>query len=211
LSEQKTITLRIDVDYPYPSSRVKSFFFIALGIKRRKGASYLKNARKIAEIINSSPKKVKAYWFFTPYTVPDQKLLDLLNPERHEVGLHVATNAEKELERLKKLTGRPVNYYTFHGTESTIAQLLWHRKIGQKQASVPKDFRLENFQYFTADEPSLDIRMYEAGLESVKEEAKIWINSGSVITMHPEWLYKRGEKNRRGPTIEALKIILGVP
>lgn len=210
MSEQPTIILRIDVDYPYPSSRVKSFLYVALGIKRRKGVSYLKNARDIAEIINASPKQVRAYWFFTPYTVPNQTLLNLLDPERHEVGLHLATDAVKELERLKKETGREIKYYTFHGTENAFAQLLWKRKLGQKQAIVPKNFPLKSFHDF-ATTASLDRRMFEAGLESVKEEAKKWVNSGSVISMHPEWLYKRGEKNRRGPFCEALKIILGLP
>ncbi len=74
-----TIKLRMDVDYPYPS-RSKSFLYVTLGIKNRKGNGYLKNARIIAKMINESPKDVKAYWFFTPYTIPDKKLLDLLNP-----------------------------------------------------------------------------------------------------------------------------------
>ena len=85
------IKLRIDVDYPYPS-RTKSFLCVALRIKSKKAKDYLKNARIIAKMINESPKEVKAYWFFTPYTIPDKKLLDLLNPEKHEVALHVANN-----------------------------------------------------------------------------------------------------------------------
>ena len=189
--------------------RAKSFLYIALGIKRRSGESYLKNARTIAEIINASPKKVMAYWFFTPYTIPDKKLLDLLNPERHEVGLHIARDAVKELGTLEKETGRRVNYYTFHGTETRLAQLLWRRKRGQKQASILSDFPLKSFHEFPST--GLDRRMYEAGLESVKKEAEDWIANGTVISIHPEWLYVRGEKNRRGPFYEALKIILGVP
>ncbi len=86
------IKLRIDVDYPYPS-RAKSFLCVALGIKSKNGKDYLKNAHVIARMINESSKEVKAYWFFTPYTIPDKKLLDLLNPEKHEVALHVANDA----------------------------------------------------------------------------------------------------------------------
>jgi len=210
LSEQPTIKLRIDVDYPYPSSRKKSFLYIALGIKSRKSKGYLKNARDIAEIINASPKKVRAYWFFTPYTVPDKRLLDLLNPERHEVGLHIATNAVKELGTLEKETGRPIRYYTSHGTKTKIAQLLWKRKLGQKEAIVPKDFPLKSF-FDEAPSTGLDTRIFEAGFESVKAEAKIWVANGTVISIHPEWLYVKGEKNRRGPFYEALKMILEVP
>lgn len=208
LIEQPIIKIRIDVDYPYPSSRVKSFFYVALGIKRRSGAEYLKNARDIAEIINTSPKNVMAYWFFTPYTIPDKKLLDLLNPQRHEIGLHIATNAVNELLALEKATGRSIKYYTFHGTETALAQVLWKRKIGQKQASVPSDFSLKSFHEFTCR--SLDRRMYEAGWALVKTEVQNWIANGTVISVHPEWLYVRGEKNRRGPFNEAFKAILGV-
>ena len=206
--KQTTIKLRIDVDYPYPSSRKKSFIYIALGIKTRKNKDYLKNARVIAEMINSSPKKIRAYWFFTPYTIPDKKLLDLLRPERHEVGLHIATNPIKEWKILEKETGRPVQFYTFHGTSKAIAQLLWKRKIGQKQAIVPSDFPLKSFHNFRST--SLDRRMYEIGLDAVKQESKNWVKEGTVISIHPEWLFKRAEKNRRGPFYEALRIILGV-
>ena len=43
--------------------------------------------------------------------------------------------------------------------------------------------------------------MYEVGLESVKKEAQNWIADGTVISIHPEWLYVRGEKNRRRPIL----------
>ncbi len=208
MSEQPTIKLRIDVDYPYPSSRAKSFLYVVLGIKTNKGKSYLRNARIIAQMINASPRKIMAYWFFTPYTIPDKKLLELLGPERHEVGLHIANNALKEWKTLEKETGRAIQYYTFHGTSNLLAQLLWRRKIGQKQASVPIDFPVKSFHEFTTT--GLDRRVYEAGLDSVKKEAEIWIHQGTVISIHPEWLFKKGEKNRRGPFYEALKLILDV-
>ena len=92
---QTTIKLRIDVDYPYPSSRSRSFLCVALGIKRRDGKDYLKNAKIIAKMVNESPKQVKACWFFTLYAIPDKELLSLLNPDRHEIGLHVAKNPVK--------------------------------------------------------------------------------------------------------------------
>jgi hypothetical protein len=208
LSEQPTIKLRIDVDYPYPSSRAKSFLYLLLGIKARKGKSYLRNARIIAKMINKSPRKVIAYWFFTPYTIPDKKLLNLLDPVRHEVGLHIANNAFKEWKTLETQTGREIQYYTFHGTSNTIAQLLWRRKIGQKQATVPSNFPVKSFHEFTTT--GLDRRVYEAGLDSVKKEAKNWISQGTVISIHPEWLFNKGKKNRRGPFYEALKLILDV-
>jgi hypothetical protein len=150
-----------------------------------------------------------AYWFFTPFTIPDKRLLDLLKPERHVVGLHIARNAVKELNALEAKTGCSVKYYTSHGTKNLIAQLLWKRRLGQKEAVVPKDFPLIDF-FSEAPSTGLDRRMYESGLDSVKEEAKNGVASGTVISIHPEWLYVRGEKNRRGRFYEALKIILGL-
>ena len=142
--KQSTIKLRVDVDYPYPSSRTKSFLYIALGIKTRKAKDFLRNARIIAQLVNASTKKVMVYWFFTPYTIPDQKLIDLLQPDRHEIGLHIATNPINEWKILEKETGRPIQFYTFHGTSNLFAQLLWKRKPGQKQATVPNDFPLKS-------------------------------------------------------------------
>ena len=147
--QQTTIKLRIDVDYPFPSSRTISFLYVALGIKAKKSREYLKNARIIAGMINESHKPVMAYWFFTPYTIPDKKLLSILNPERHEVALHVAKNPYKEWKILETKTGRTAMFYTIHGTSRLFGQLLWKRKIGQKQAEVPSDFPLKSFHEFT--------------------------------------------------------------
>src|SRR5512146_3257479 len=97
------IKLRLDVDYPYPS-RLKSFLHVTLRIKSKKSQDYLRNAQIIARMVNESPQQVKAYWFFTPYTIPNKRLLDLLNPEKHEVGLHVANKPFEEWKTLEKET-----------------------------------------------------------------------------------------------------------
>ena len=194
-NEEAMIKLRIDVDYPYPS-RAKSFLYIALGIKKRKSKDYLKNARVIAKMINESPKEVMAYWFFTPYTIPDKKLLDLLNPDRHEVALHVAIDPYREWKILENETNRTVKYYTIHGTPRLIAQLLWGRKIGQKQAKVPSDFPLKSFHDFTTR--SLDTVRYSLGFEGSKKQAEEWINQNYVLSIHPEWLFKNGEEKTAG-------------
>jgi hypothetical protein len=206
-NEEVMIKLRLDVDYPYPS-RAKSFLYIALGIKKRKSKDYLKNAQVIAKMINGSPKQVMAYWFFTPYTIPDKKLLNLLNPQRHEVALHVANNPYREWKILENETKRKVNYYTIHGTSRLFAQLLWRRKLGERQAKVPSDFPLKSFHDFTTN--SLDTVCYELGLDGAKKEAEEWINQNHVLSIHPDWLFKKGEKNRRGPFYDALKVILEV-
>ena len=196
------IRLRIDVDYPYPS-RAKSFLYLALGIKKRKTP---KNACVIAKMINESPKQVMAYWFFTPYTIPDKKLLGLLNPDKHEVDLHVATNPFREWKILENEVNRNVSYYTMHGTETWIAQLLWGRKIGEKQAKIPSDFPVKLFPNFPTF--SLDYLFHERGIEGAKEALDRWKDKESAWAIHPEWLFKKGKT--RGPYYEALKYLLQV-
>lgn len=201
------IKLRLDVDYPYPSM-AKNYLYIALGIKNRKSKDFLKNARIIAKMINGSPKEVKVYWFFTPYTIPDKKLLDLLNPEKHEVALHVVNNPIQEWKNLEKQTGRKVTYYTIHGTSRLLTQLLWRRKLGERQAKIPSDFPLKSLHDSTTY--SLDIQCYRLGTEGGKKEAEKWINQNYVISVHPEWLFKKGHQSRRGPFYDVLKGILEV-
>ena len=201
------IKLRLDVDYPYPS-RAKSFLYIALGVKNRKSKDYLKNARIIAKMINESPKEVKAYWFFTPYTIPDKKLLDLLNMDKHKIALHVANNPYREWKILENETGRTVNYYTIHGTKRLLARLLWGRKLSESQAKIPSDFPLKSFHDFPTF--SLDVIRYDFGLDGAKKTAEEWISKEYVLAVHPEWLFQRGKINHRGPFYDVLKSILEV-
>ena len=201
------LKLRFDVDYPYPS-RAKSFLFLALRIKHRKSRDYLKNSRIIAKMINESPKQVKAYWFFTPYTIPDNKLLGLLNSDRHEVALHVANKPIEEWKNLEKATGRTVKYYSIHGTQRLFGKLLWGRKLSQTQASIPSDFPLKSFHEFTTI--SLDRERYRLGFDAVLKEAEHWIDEGVVLSLHPEWLFNEAEKNQRGPFYDVLKNVLNV-
>jgi hypothetical protein len=201
------IKLRIDVDYPYPS-RTKSFLYIALGIKKRKSRNYLRNARIIARMINESQKQVMAYWFFTPYTIPDNKLLELLNPANHEVALHVATDPYREWKILENETNREVKYYTIHGTARLPAQILWRRKLGQKQAKIPSDFPLKSFHDFAT--VSLDVVRYYQSFDETKKEAEERTSRDEVLSIHPEWLFRKGKRNRRGPYYDVLKAILEV-
>jgi hypothetical protein len=206
-TEEAMIKLRIDVDYPYPS-RAKSFLCIALGIKSKSGKGYLKNARIIAKMVNESPKEVKAYWFFTPYTIPDKKLLDLLNPEKHEVALHVANNPHKEWKVLENQTNRTIHYYTVHGTKRILARLLWGRKLSESQAKIPSDFPLKSFHDF--ETYGLDTFCFHASLEDVKKGVQDWIDKEIVISVHPEWLFQIGKRSQRGAYYEALKSIMQV-
>ncbi|MDR0471416.1 MAG: GNAT family N-acetyltransferase [Nitrososphaerota archaeon] len=201
------IKLRIDVDYPY-ASRTKSFLYVALRIKSNKNEGYLKLARIIAQMINESPEQVKTYWFFTPYTIPDQRMLDLLNTEKHEVAVHVATNPFEEWKTLEKKTGRKVQYYTIHGTQRRAAQILWGRKLGQTQATIPKDFPLQSLH----DVPTLsfDMLRYQLGYDQTVKDSEQWIEREDVLSMHPEWLFTAAQKTRRGPFYDALKTILKV-
>jgi hypothetical protein len=180
---------------------------LALGIKK-KSRNYLKNAKIIARMVNESERQVMAYWFFTPYTIPDKKLLISLNLDRHEVALHVATDPYKEWKVLENETQRTVKYFTIHGTSRVIAQLLWGRKIGQKQAKIPRDFPLKSFHDFKTS--SIDAGRYKFGLEHMKIESENLIKENVVLEIHPEWLFSKGTINPRGPFYDLLKYILDV-
>jgi hypothetical protein len=200
------IKLRIDVDYPYPS-RPKSFLYVALGIKSKKG-SYLKNSYIIARMINESPRNVKAYWFFTPYTIPDQGLLKLLNQQRHELAIHLASRPFEEWKTLEKETGRQVKFYTIHGTSGKLARLIWRRKLKGPQVAIPTDFPLENFHNNKTF--SIDRIRYEYGFEKILPLLEEWIGQGIVLSFHPEWLFKKNDKTHRGPVYDALRSVLAV-
>jgi hypothetical protein len=201
------IKLRIDVDYPYPS-RVKSFLYIALRIKNQKRKDYLRNAFIIARMINESPREVRGYWFFTPYTIPNKELLEKLNPEKHEIALHLTNNPFEEWKTLEQKTNRKVTHYTIHGTQRLSARLLWGRKLSQSQASIPPDFPLISFHNFTT--MSLDRERYRLGLEKVLISVEEWVDHDVVLSFHPEWLLEQNKRNQRGPVSDVLQRLLKV-
>ena len=199
------IKLRLDVDYAYPS-RLKSFIFTALNIKANR--NYLKNSKIIAKMINESRKEVKAYWFFSPYTTPDEELLALLNLHNHEVALHVATHPMYEMKKLEEATKRKVKFYTVHGTARIMARLMWRRKIWEARAVIPPDFPLKSFYDFpTLGLDTLSYRRPTAQTVKIAEEA---ISQGKVLHVHPQWLFQQGTLNHRGPYYEILKKLLQV-
>jgi hypothetical protein len=199
------IKLAIDVDYPYPS-RVKSFFCTLLNLKV--GKDYLKNSKIIAKMINESPREIRAYWFFTPKTIPNQELLELLGENKHEVALHVANNPYAEWKLLEKTTKRRINYYTIHGTARLLARIMWRRKLREYEAQVPSDFPLKNF--YKPPPLELDYYCYANSTEQVVKMAENSIARGEVLHIHPDWLFQRGKINHRGPFYETLKRILEV-
>ncbi len=201
------IKLRLDVDYPY-ASRAKSFLYVALRIKDKRSKNYLKNARIIAKMVNESPKQIMAYWFFTPYTIPDKRLLDLLNVERHEVALHLVNNPYAEWKILENETGRTIKHYSIHGTPRRLMQMLWRRKRGQKQAQVPSDFPLKSFHDYVNN--SLDSVRFLKEYDETMKDAQEWMSEGHVLTMHPEWLFQQGKRSKRGPFYDVLKDLLDV-
>jgi hypothetical protein len=198
------IKLRIDVDYPY-TSRIKSFLYTVLNCKT--GKDYLKNSKIIARMINESSEEVKAYWFFTPKTIPDKELLSMLNADRHEVALHIANSPEEEWKLLEKATGRRINYYTTHGTARLLARIMWKRWKA-KTPDVPKNFPLQSFYQFPT--LGLDSLCYTNNTAVAVRMAKSAIAKGEVLHIHPEWLFQRGKINFRGPYYETLKRILEV-
>jgi hypothetical protein len=200
------IKIRLDVDYAYPS-RKKSFFYTALNSKRPR-KDYLKNSKIIAKMINESPQQVKAYWFFTPFTIPDQELLTMLNPEKHEIALHVATKPYAEMKTLEEKTHRKLNYYTVHGTQRLIARIIWRRKLSQPVVPMPKEFPLQSFYVYPT--LGLDVLAHTASVEETTRRAQEAIVKGEVLHVHPIWLFQRGKHNPRGPYYETFKKILQV-
>lgn len=192
------LRLRFDVDYPY-HSRLNSVLHM-LGY-RASYWYYLNEAKVIALLINASEVQVKTYWFFTPYTYPDKTLLSLLTPDKHVIGLHVIKDPVAELAKLEAATGRKVEYYTVHGTSSLLGQLLWRRKIGQKIAVVPKDFRCKNLHETPTH--SLDRGCYGVGYEEALAESRRRVGLGFILAAHPEWLVYSNEKDR-GPYYNVL-------
>ncbi len=200
------IRIRLDVDYPYPS-RLKGFFFTALSIKTpTKG--YLENSKIIAKMVNESREDVRAYWFFTPYTIPDPELLCMLNPSKHEIALHVATDSYAEWKNLEKRTNRKVKYYTVHGTARLFARLMWKRKLWEAKAPIPSGFPLKSFYDFPT--LALDWLCYRNSTAQAVKFAQNRIAKGEVVHVHPEWLFQRGTLNHRGPYYETLKTLLSV-
>ena len=199
------LKLRLDVDYPYPS-RMKSFLYTALN--RQSVKNYLKNSKIIARMINESPKDLSAYWFFTPHTIPDSELLELIHSDRHEVALHIATDPYAEMERLEKATQRKLRYYTVHGTARILARLMWRRKLWQAKIDIPIGFPLRSFYVFPT--LGLDLVCYEKPREEALRIAEAAISKGEVLHFHPVWLFQRGTINHRGPVYETLKEILKV-
>ena len=80
--------------------RIRSFVYTTLNIWA--GSDYLKNSKMAAKMINRARRDVKAYWFFTTKTIPDEELLSLLDSQKHEVALHVVNNPSKELKLLEE-------------------------------------------------------------------------------------------------------------
>ncbi|TRO45966.1 hypothetical protein E2P60_06215 [Candidatus Bathyarchaeota archaeon] len=202
--EKASVRLRIDVDYPYPS-RIKSFICTALGIKTSK--DYLKNSKILSRMINESKENVKAFWFFTPKTIPDNELLTLLNGSKHEVALHVVNNHERELEQLKKATGRKIRFYTIHGTARLFARIMWKR-WKTKSPIIPKDFPLQSFHQFPTH--GLDRLCFARSTEQAVKMAESRIKDGIILEIHPIWLFQKGKINRRGPFYDGLRRLLKV-
>jgi hypothetical protein len=198
------LRFRIDVDYPYPS-RIKSFLYTALNI--RIGRDYVKNPKTVADMINNSQKKITAYWFFTPKTIPDQELLELIDNPKHEVALHIVNDPYGELRNLERKTRKKINYFTIHGTARLLARIMWGRR-GSEALRIPEDFPLQSFHQYPTT--SIDSLCYLYAVEKVKQMVEESIRRDDVIYFHPIWLFQRGKLNHRGPFYEVLRWILDV-
>ena len=196
------IRIRIDVDYPYPS-RIRSFFYTGLNLWT--DSDYLKNSKVAAKMINQARREVKAYWFFTPKTIPDEELLSLIDNPKHEVALHVVNDPVKELRLLEKKTGKKINYYTIHGTARLLARIMW-RRWRAKEPKIPDDFPLQSFHQFPTT--GIDSVCYAHPPDEAFGIIEERMHAGDVIYFHPIWLFQRGTMNHRGPCGNVLERIL---
>jgi len=198
------ITFRVDVDYAYPS-RIRSFIYTATGIKM--GRDYLKNSKIAAKMINESSKEVRTYWFFTPSTIPDEEMMGLLDPAKHEVGLHIAKDPLREMSFLERSTGRKIRYYTTHGTARLLARVMWKR-WKERAPKIPDKFPLQSFYVY----PTVGIDKL-CHIYNTKDTLRIvegYVKRGYVLHFHPIWLFQRGRINHRGPFYDTLKTLLDV-
>jgi hypothetical protein len=203
-NESELMRIRIDVDYPYPS-RFRSFLYTALGI--RTSHEYLKNAKIIARMINESSRNIKAFWFFTPKTVPDKELLTLINNEKHEVALHIVNDPYSEWKNLEHIANESIRYYTIHGTARVLSRIAWKRwRSGAPKISA--GFPLQSFH--TLPTKGLDALCFNTSSKSAAKIAEDHMKKGYVTYFHPIWLFQRGKLNHRGPFYEALRMILDV-
>lgn len=196
------IRIRIDVDYPY-TSRFRSFLYTTLGIKTSK--AYLKNSKIIARMINETKRDARAYWFFTPKTIPDKELIKLIDNSKHEVALHIVNDPYTELKNLEQITGKKINCYTIHGTARLLARVMW-RRWKSSAPKIPVDFPLQSFHELPTT--GIDSLCYLYPAAQVIQLAEGAIKKGNIIYFHPIWLFQRGKMNRRGPFYEVLREIL---
>jgi hypothetical protein len=199
------IKIRVDVDYPYPS-RAKSFLYTYMNWKSKNG--YLMYSKMLADLINNANIEVKAIWFFNIHALPDKEMLALLSGSQHEIGLHIVNNPFEELEQLEKVSTKPIEYYTIHGTERLLGQIVWHRPLGQKQAKVPSDFRLKSYHEYPTN--GLDWLCYNTDSKAALIISNDWAKQGFIFEVHPEWLICRGKINHRGPYLKTLSALLHV-
>ena len=199
------ILFRIDVDYPYPS-RPLSFLYTAFDIKLSR--DYLRNPKAIAKMINETGESVKAYWFFTVKTIPDEELLRLLSNPRHEVSLHVVNDPYAELKTMEATTHSKIHYYTIHGTARVLARLMWRRK--GRETEIPKNYPLEDFTKSPTRSFALDSMCFYQPEDQVVKTIKERAGTDFILYFHPIWLFQKGKINHRGPFYQALRTILGV-
>jgi len=177
--------------------------YTALGI--RTSREYLRNPKIVARMINESTREVKAYWFFTPKTIPDKELIEMLDNPKHEVALHIVNDPYTELRNMEQETGKKIKYYTIHGTARLFARIMW-RRWKSKAPKIPEDFPLQSFHQFPTT--GIDSLCYLYPAEQAKLMTEDAIRNGNVIYFHPIWLFQRGKMNRRGPFYHVLKEIL---
>ena len=66
--------------------------------------------------------------------------------------------------------------------------------------TIPSDFPLTDFH--KEKTLSIDRDRYKKGFEKLGPLMEEWIGQDVVLSFHPEWLFRKNDKNQRGPVYD---------
>jgi hypothetical protein len=141
---------------------------------------------------------VTATWFPTVLVAPDGELMRLLNQGHHEVGCQFIWR-ESEISKLEREIGRKIKFYVIHGTGTMVNKMIWrrfrHPAIRSKEiVKVGFDINFDKFCYGRSP--------YEI-LKMFKE-----LSPKTIVVTHPLYLNHQSILSKKGPTLEALSLLL---
>ena len=190
--------LRVDIDHPYPG-QFQNYISILLRLsahKRSRFKNYLEDSKNLCKLLNQY--NATATWFPTILVIPDKELLSLLDKGTHEIGCQFIWH-KSEIVRLERELGRKIRLYVIHGTGTPINKLIWRRlrppAIKSKEiVSVGFDINFDKLCY--RHSPTEILEMFK------KSSPK------TIVATHPLYMNHQSILSKKGPTLEALSLLL---